>query len=137
MAEEKVFRLGLVSIDGDDVAFEPDGSFAFRAGTRDIVSLGVQYKFYERSEDKEHARIRLTAQLDGMPTESSEVEITDHPVVDDTKRGFLSVPLRIIGPGTLRGRFSVETDYESGPWQQTANNTRRVKAEGEFTLEIR
>lgn len=137
MAEEKVFRLGVVSIDGDDVAFEPEASLVFRAGARDDVSVGVQYKFHERSEDKEHARIRLTAQLEGMPTESGEVEIIDHPVVNDTKRGFLSVPIRVHGPGTLRGHFRVETESETGPWQEGATRAQQVKAEGVFTLEIR
>lgn len=137
MAEEKVFRLGVVSIDGEDVAFEPEGSLVFHAGARDDVSVGIQYKFHERSEDKEHARIRLTAQLDGMPGSSGEVEIVDHPVVNDTKRGFLSVPIRVHGPGTLRGRFRVETEAETGPWQEGAAREQRVEAEGEFTLEIR
>lgn len=137
MRQDKVFRLGKVVIDGDLIDFEPAEARDFEAARSDVVSLGVAYEYREVSEDKEHARIRLTAQLAGGKEESFEAHIGDNPALDDSRRGFLSVPIHVPGKGQLQGRFVIETQYESGPWTGKHRGTgARERVEGDFTLRV-
>lgn len=135
--EEKIFRLGRVTIEGDLIEFEEEGPLAFDADRRDIVSVGVYYDYRESTEDRERTRIRLTAQLDGEKAETFEAIIGDSPALNDSRRGFLSVPVRVPARGELAGRFVVEADYESGPWARAASDVQaRERREGRFVLRV-
>lgn len=136
MREEKVFRVGRVSIDGDLIEFEAEPELSFRAGRRDAVSVGVEYRYRERSDDEETVLIRITAHLDGQGARTEEASIRDHPAVDDSRRGFLSVPVPVAASGQLRGRFVVEARYGSGPWRKPAEFEVEGRHEGEFLLHV-
>ena len=137
MRPEKVFRLGKVSVEGDFIAFHPAQPLAFEAERRDVVSVGVAYDYKEFSEDKEETRIRLTAHIDGQKPETFEAVIGDSPALDDSRRGFVSVPIRLPSSGQLKGRFLVETSYASGPWRASAPEpAARDRAEGEFQIHV-
>lgn len=136
MREEKIFRLGRVSIDGDAIAFEREGELSFRAGKADAVVVGVQYSYREASHDQEHASIRLTAHIDGQRPRTEEATIRDNPLADDSRRGFLSVPLQVAGTGALRGHFVVEMRYGAGPWRKPADLVAEGREEGEFELHV-
>lgn len=132
-----MFRLGKVVIDGDLIDFEPEELREFEASRSDLVSLGVAYEYRESTEDKERARIRLTAQVDGGKEESFEAQIGDSPALNDSRRGFLSVPIHVKGKGDLRGRFVIETEYESGSWSgKTRSTAARERVEGDFSLRV-
>lgn len=136
MREEKVFRLGRVSIDGDAIAFERESPLTFRAARADAILVGVQYSYREASADQEHVSIRLTAHIDGQRPRTEEADIRDNPLVDDSRRGFLSVPLQVAGAGMLRGRFTVEARYGAGPWRKPADLVVEGREEGEFELHL-
>lgn len=138
MRSEKTFRLGRVNIDGDLVEFEPETELAFDAERRDIVSVGIAYAYREASEEKEETRARFTAHVEGENSETFEAVIGDSPVRNDSRRGFVSVPIRLTRTGELRGRFLVEASYASGPWAEAtpvAGTSERV--EGQFVLRVR
>lgn len=137
MREEKLFRLGRVTIEGDLIEFHPESSLAFEAQRRDIVSVGVAYDYRESTPDKERTRVRLTAHLDGQKPETFEAVIGDNPLLDDSRRGFLSVPIRVAQHGELRGRFVIEAEYGSGPWRGGTAARAHERREGEFTLRVR
>lgn len=137
MREQKIFRLGRVTIDGDLIAFEEEPPLEFEADRRDIVSVGIHYDYHEATEDRERTRIRLTAQLDGERPETLEAVIGDSPLLNDSRRGFLSVPVRVPAKGDLRGRFIVEAEYGSGAWRAEPGVQARERREGAFTLRVR
>lgn len=137
MREEKTFRLGTVVIREGIIDFVPEDSTAFEASRHEAVRVGVQYRYHEATEDKETAHVRLHAGIDGHAHAHDEALIEDHPVANDSRRGFLSVPVRIGAAGELRGRFTVEARYESGPWKGEADRKERALAEGEFRIRVR
>lgn len=134
--EEKTFRLGRLSIEGDLIEFEPEEALSFDAGRRDRIAVGIHYSFVEATEDKEETHIRLTAHVDGQPAHTEETVIHDNPLFDDSRRGFLSVPIRVAGAGELRGRFTLETRYGSGPWRKPVTVHAHGRHDGEFTLRV-
>ncbi|HET6404720.1 MAG TPA: hypothetical protein VFH78_08735 [Candidatus Thermoplasmatota archaeon] len=136
MREEKIFRLGRLSIEGDLIAFEPEPERSFHAARRDAVSVGVQYAYRESSPDQEVATIRLTAHVEGQRPRTEEAVIRDNPLADDSRRGFLSVPIQVPGAGAMRGRFVVEARYGAGPWRKAAELEVEERADGEFSLVI-
>lgn len=137
MRPEKVFRLGRLHIEGDLIAFEPAEPLSFEAQRRDVISVGVNYAYSETTSDKEETRIRLTAHVDGQKPETFEAVLADSIAHDDSRRGFVSVPLRIAGTGELKGRFVLETSYASGPWKPGAMEPKaRERAEGEFIVRV-
>lgn len=138
MRSEKSFSLGRVRIDGDLIEFVPEKTLQFEAERSDQLSLGIQYDYREASEEKERARVRITAQLDGHAPETFEAEIRDNPVLNDSHRGFVSVPIRTPKPGDHRGRFVVEATYGSGLWGEKEPDTQvHERAEGSFVLRVR
>lgn len=138
MRQEKVFRLGKILIDGEIIRFEPEPTAAFEATRSDIVSVGVAYQYVEATEDKEHTRIRLTASLEGAREESHEAHIGDNPALDDSRKGFLSVPIRVKAAGELRGRFVIESEYEARAWSRKEPSTSASeRVEGAFTIHVK
>lgn len=136
MRDEKVFRVGRVLIDGDLIEFHAEPTLSFAAGRRDVITLGVAYEYREASEDKEVATIRISAHLDGQRPETHEAVIHDNPLANDSRRGFLSVPVRVSGTGTVRGRFAIEARYGAGPWRKPIEREVEGRHEGEFVLNI-
>jgi hypothetical protein len=136
MREEHSFRLGRVDIEGEIIEFEPAPSLRFSAHRGDSATIGVAYNYREASQDKEVAHIRLTAHVDGMAPRSTEAVIHDNPLADDSRRGFIGVPLALSGSGTLKGRFTIETRYGSGPWTGPADREVRRSVTGEFSLVV-
>lgn len=134
--EEKSFKLGQVRIEGDLIEFHAEPSLTFAASPRDDVSLGVHYRYREASQDQEEVRIRLTAHVEGQPPRTEEAIITDHPAVNDSRIGFLSVPIALRGAGALRGRFLIEARYGVGPWRKPPAFEIEGKHEGTFTLNV-
>lgn len=133
-----MFRLGTVLIDGDLITFEAEAGAPFEAARSDIVSVGVAYRYVEASEDKEQTRIRLTAHLDGQREESHEAHIGDNPALDDSRRGFLSVPIHVKQAGELHGRFVIESHYEARPWShKEPASSARERVEGAFTIRVK
>jgi hypothetical protein len=138
MRQEKVFRLGKVHIEGDLIEFHPEDTLTFEAERRDSLAVGVAYDYKEWSDDKEHTRIRLTAHIEGHKPETFEVEIGDNPALDDSRRGFVTVPIRVSASGELKGRFLIETSYASGPWRAAKlEESGRDRAEGTFVVRVR
>lgn len=138
MRTEKVFRLGRVRVDGHIIDLEPADSLTFEADRRDAVSFGVAYEYKEVSSDKEETRIRITAHLDGQKPESYEAVIGDNPLLDDSRRGFVSVPIHLPRAGEVKGRFTIEATYKSGPWKGKAHDHEATeRAEGHFTLRVK
>lgn len=138
MRTEKVFRLGRLQIEGDLITFEPAESLSFEAERRDIITVGVQFAYVESTSDKEETRIRLTAHVDGQKPEAFEALLTDSIAHDDSRRGFVSVPLRVSGTGEHRGRFTLETSYGSGPWKPgPVSPLATDRAEGSFLLRVK
>jgi hypothetical protein len=138
MRSEKVFRLGKLSIEGDLIEFEAESPLVFEAERRDVLSVGVAYDYRESSEDKELTRIRLTAHVEGQKPETFEADIRDSPALDDSRRGFVSVPIRAGKTGDVKGRFVVETSYASGPWRAAQlEPTASDRSEGEFVVRVR
>ena len=138
MREEKTFRLGRVRIDGDLIEFQPEAPLAFDAGPRDVLAVGVAYEYREVTQDREKARIRLTAHVDGQKPHVQEAVIGDNPLANDSRRGFLSVPIQSGRPGELRGRYLLEADYESGPWGRGERDVEAAtREEGEFVVRVR
>lgn len=131
-----MFRLERVSIDGDTIAFEAEPVLRFHAGRRDAVMVGVEYDYRETSPDQERARIRLTAHVDGHSPRTEEAHIHDNPIANDSRRGFLGVPLALAAAGTLRGRFLVEAHYAAGPWRKPADISAEGRHQGEFELHV-
>lgn len=138
MRSSKLLRLGTLTFDAEGIAFEPAPSLAFEAGRHDEVAVGVHFAYRELSEDRETARIRITAELDGQPPQTFETSLRDNPAVDDSRRGFVSVPIRVGSRGELRGRFVVEAVYEVGSWtgREGAPSSENARAEGTFTLRV-
>ncbi|HUR68589.1 MAG TPA: hypothetical protein VM370_05025 [Candidatus Thermoplasmatota archaeon] len=138
MRSEKILRLGHVRIDGPDIHFEPERTLAFEAARSDAVSIGVAYEYHEVTDEREETRIRLTALVGEHKPETFEAVIGDSPLRDDSRRGFLSVPIRTGGTSELRGRFRLEVSYASGPWKAaTLTPDAHAKAEGEFVVRVR
>lgn len=137
MRPEKIFRLGRVRVDGDLIEFQPAESLHFDAERRDQVSVGVAFDYKEASDEKEQTRIRLTAHIEGQAPSTFEAVIGDSPLLDDSRRGFVSVPVRVSHRGAVKGRFVVETSYASGPWKMAELPTAaREQAEGEFVIRV-
>lgn len=138
MRQEKLFRLGRVVIDGDLIEFEPEPTREFEAARSDIVSVGVAYQYREATEDREHTRIKLTARIHGQKEETHEAHIGDNPALDDSRRGFLSVPLHVGAKGDLRGHYVIESEYTSGPWahKDRKNAHAQERVEGEFVIRV-
>lgn len=132
-----MFRLGRVRIEGELIEFHPAEPLAFDAERRDDVSVGVAYDYKESSDEREETRIRLTAHVDGQSPATFEAVIGDSPLLDDSRRGFVSVPVRVAHRGAVKGRFVVETSYASGPWKAAELPTEaRDRAEGEFVIRV-
>lgn len=137
MGGTRNLRLGRLRIDGEGIGFEEADSLAFEAARGEELRVGVAYDYRELSEAKEHARIRLVAEAPGAPASTFETTIRDHPALDDSRRGFLSVPIRIGGAGPVRVRFRIEADYEAGAWTQKAPDAARsMRHEGEFVVRL-
>ena len=124
-------------IDPRGMRFEEEAALEFDVRPGDEVTLGLAYEYREQDAGKETARIRLVAQLAGQKEETFEAVIHDNPLVDDSRRGYLSVPVRAAGAGALKGRFRIEADYESGAWTERApDRAASMRHEGEFVLRV-
>jgi hypothetical protein len=133
MREARRLSVGKVLLDGEDVSFEALPSrFEVRGGEE--VDLMLLYEYREASDDEEHVRLVLTAELDGQKQGTDERDIRDRPMVVDDRRGFLSVPLKLNGAGERRGRFHVFARYAVGPWNAASQEEWILEREGEFTL---
>lgn len=137
MRSTRNLRLGRLTIDGSHLAFEEATPLTFDAGRDDELHAGIAFEYREASAAREFARIRIVAEAPGAAPASHEAHIKDNPALNDSRRGFVSVPLVLRGQGAVRVRYLVEADYEEGAWSEKApDHARSMRHEGEFVVRL-
>lgn len=131
---ERTFRLADVSIIADGLRVLAASATEFDMQARDRARLGVAYEFQDTSVP-ERARVRITANLDGRPAQTREAFLRDIPMLNDSRVGFLELPLGNLEAGMHRGSFRVEAEHEID--EGSGFRTDHAKAEGVFTVRVK
>jgi hypothetical protein len=134
--EPRRLLLGTLVLHGDKVAFREERA-TFDARASEPLELMVRYEYEEASEDKDEARIVLSASLEGAQLGRAEERITDRPLVRDDEQGYLAVPVQVAGRGALQGTFRVEARVTRTPWGGGDAEERLFVEESGFTLHVR
>lgn len=136
MTEPRRLLLGTLVVKGEQVTFQ-DAPSTFDASASEPLELMVRFEYEEASEDKDEARIVLSAQLEGRALGEAVESITDRPMLPDDERGYLSVPVRFAGRGEMQGTFRVEARVTRTPWGGGEAQEHLFVEENGFTLRVR
>lgn len=135
---ERSGNLGRVRVRGEevDVQLEPGAVFEIERG--DVFLLTLLYDFVDLPHEKEHMHVHLDVSIDGMPQGSADASVRDVPMVDDSRRGALSVRVRAPSRETT-GTFNVSVRQELGDWNDKTAAPFRVarQATGSFRIRVR
>jgi len=134
--EPRRLLLGTLVVKADQVVFHEEPS-TFDARPSEPLELMVRFVYHEPSDDKDEARLALSADLEGEDLGRSEERITDRPLVSDDEQGYLSVPVRASGRGELQGTFRVEARVTRTPWGGGDAEERVFVEESGFTLVVK
>lgn len=133
--EARNLRLGKVTMHGEDIRFEPEAAhFDLKPGEK--ASLIVLYDYREVSHDKDTGRLHVTAHLGDKTLGEAATDFHDNPLVGDSSRGYISIPITAPTSGNHKGSFRVEARYVRSAWESDHGEEWVLAREGHFEMRV-
>ncbi|HVL48422.1 MAG TPA: hypothetical protein VM889_07690 [Candidatus Thermoplasmatota archaeon] len=138
MGQVRAFRLGELTIVGDQMTFTPSDRPDYEAEHGEEAEIGIAYRYSEDSPLKETCRIALALDFEGRPRERAEVLLQDRPGLSDHEWGFLVGRARFPTRGNVLGTFTLEAYYRKENWTGGAPaGTADFHRAGRFVVRVK